>query len=36
MGGRSSLEKLVAYYCKVKENNNGNKAFGNLIRGIHS
>lgn len=30
MGGRGSLEKLAAYYCKVKErSNNGNKTSDN-------
>ena len=37
MGGRRSLEKLVAYRCKVKErSNNGNKASENLMSNIHS
>lgn len=37
MGGKGSLEKLVAYYLQVRErSNNGNKASENLISGIHS
>lgn len=37
MGGRGSLEKLAAYYCKVKErSNNGNKTSDNFISSIHS
>ena len=37
MGGRGSLEKLVAYYRQEREgSNNGNKTSENLTSGIHS